>query len=168
MHTMLVNLSRQRRYWLMLLILGIALEAIALFYQYALDYPPCVLCIHIRILVFAFMLLAFLALFCTDSLPTMRLLHGANSLLMMGMVERSWQVLAVERGWTFGDCVMDLGAPSWFAIDKWWPSLFEVQTACGYTPLMFFDLTTMAEALLVISGLLLILSTILFVSSWQE
>ena len=102
MHTMLVNLSRQRRYWLMLLILGIALEAIALFYQYALDYPPCVLCIHIRILVFAFMLLAFLALFCTDSLPTMRLLHGANSLLMMGMVERSWQVLAVERGWTFG------------------------------------------------------------------
>ncbi len=167
MHTLLVNLSHQRRYWLMLLILGIALEAIALFYQYALDYPPCVLCIHIRILVFAFMLLAVLALFCTDSLPTLRLLHGVNSLVMLWMAERSWQVLAVERGWTFGDCVMELGTPSWFAIDKWWPSVFEVQTACGYTPIMIFDIT-MAEALLVISVLMLIISAVVFIASWFD
>lgn len=168
MHAMLIKLSRQRRYWLMLLLFGIALETIALYYQYALDYPPCLLCIHIRILVFAFVLLAVLALFCTDSLPTLRLLHGTNSLLMLWMAERSWQVLAVERGWTFGDCVMELGTPPWFAIDKWWPSVFEVQTACGYTPQMLFDLTTMAEALLVISVLLLIISATLFVTSWQD
>lgn len=167
MHSWLIDLSRQRRYWLLLLLFGIALEGSALYYQYALDEWPCVLCIHVRMLVLAFMLLALLALFCTDSPATMRLLHGANSLLMLWLVERSWQVLAVERGWVFGECDMELGMPAWFALDKWLPSVFEVQTACGYTPLLLFGIT-MAEALLVISVLLLIISAILFVTSWQD
>lgn len=167
MHSWLIDLSRQRRYWLLLLLFGIALEGSGLYYQYALDEWPCVLCIHVRMLVFAFVLLALLALFCTDSRATMRLLHGANSLVMLWLVERSWQVLAVERGWVFGECDMELGMPAWFALDKWLPSVFEVQTACGYSPLLLFGIT-MAEALLVISVLLLIISAILFVTSWQD
>jgi len=167
MHAFLIELSRQRRYWLLLLMVGIALEGGALYYQYVLDEWPCVLCIHVRILVMAFILLAALALFCTSSLPMMRLLHGVNSLIMLWLVERSWQVLAVERGWIFGDCSLDLGMPAWFALDKWLPAIFEVQTSCGYSPLILFDIT-MAEALLVISILLLIISATLFVTSWQD
>ena len=167
MHSFLIELSRQRRYWLLLLMLGIALEGGALYYQYALDEWPCVLCIHVRILVITFVLLAALALGCTRSIAMMRLLHGVNSLVMLWLVERSWQVLAVERGWIFGDCDMDLGMPAWFALDKWLPAMFEVQTSCGYTPLILFDIT-MAEALLVISILLLIISATLFVTSWQD
>jgi protein dithiol:quinone oxidoreductase len=167
MHAFLIELSRQRRYWLLLLMVGIALEGGALYYQYALDEWPCVLCIHVRMLVTAFILLAAFALGCNGSLPMMRLLHGLNSLVMLWLVERSWQVLAVERGWVFGDCDMDLGMPAWFALDKWLPSVFEVQTSCGYTPLILFDIS-MAEALLVISLLLLIISATLFVSSWQD
>jgi disulfide bond formation protein DsbB len=167
MNTLLINLSGQRRYWAILILVGIALEAGALYYQYVLDEWPCVLCIHVRILVLAFVLLALLALFFTGSSTAMRLCHGLNSLLMAWLVERSWQVLAVERGWVFGDCAMELGMPSWFALDKWLPSVFEVQTACGYSPLILFDIT-MAESLLVISILLLIISAALFVASWQD
>jgi len=151
----------------MLLLIGIALEGAGLYYQYALDEWPCVLCIHVRILVLAFILLALLGLFCTRLVPLLRLLHALNSLVMLWLVERSWQVLAVERGWIFGDCSMELGMPAWFALDKWLPSVFEVQTACGYTPLLLFNIT-MAEALLVISGVLLIMSATLFVTSWQD
>jgi disulfide bond formation protein DsbB len=86
---------------------------------------------------------------------------------MVGLVERSWQVLAVERGWVFGNCEMDLGMPTWFALDKWIPSLFEVQTSCGYTPLILFDIS-MAEVLLVFSVLLLIISAALFIASWHD
>jgi disulfide bond formation protein DsbB len=86
---------------------------------------------------------------------------------MVGLVERSWNVLAVERGWTFGNCEMDLGMPAWFALDKWVPSLFEVQTSCGYTPLIMFNVT-MAEVLLLVSALLLIISAALFFASWHE
>ena len=167
MRQFLIELGRQRRYWVFLILFGLALEGGALYYQYALDEWPCVLCIHVRILVLAFILLAALALPFTGSTAGMRLLHGINCLIMAALVERSWQVLAVERGWVFGACAMELGAPSWFAIDKWLPQVFEVQTACGYSPLILFNIT-MAEVLLVISILLLIVSSVLFVSSWQK
>lgn len=167
MKEFLIDLGRQRRYWVLLILAGLALEAGALYFQYALDEWPCVLCIHVRILVLGFVLVGLLALFFTESVAAMRLFHGLNSLLMAWLVERSWQVLAVERGWIFGDCAMDLGMPPWFALDKWLPSVFEVQTACGYSPLLLFEIT-MAEALLVISILLLIMSAALFVTSWQD
>lgn len=167
MKDFLIDLGRQRRYWALLILAGLALEGGALYYQYALDEWPCVLCIHVRILVIGFVLLGLLAIFFTESVAAMRLFHGLNTLFMAWLVERSWQVLAVERGWVFGDCAMDLGMPSWFALDKWLPSVFEVQTACGYSPLILFEIT-MAEALLVISILLLIISAALFVTSWQD
>ncbi len=167
MKEFLIDLGRRRRYWVLLILAGLALEAGALYFQYAHDEWPCLLCIHVRILVLGFVLLGLLALFFTESVGTMRLFHGLNSLLMAGLVERSWQVLAVERGWTFGDCAMNLGMPPWLALDKWLPSVFEVQTACGYSPMLLFEIT-MAEALLVISILLLIISAALFVTSWQD
>jgi len=162
-----IDLSMQRRYWVILVLVGIALECSALYYQYVLDEWPCLLCIHIRMLVFAFILLASIAIFCTWSTLAMRVAHGLNVIIMIGLVERSWQVLAVERGWVFGNCEMDLGMPAWFALDKWIPSVFEVQTSCGYTPLILFNIS-MAEVLLVISALLLIISAALFIASWHD
>jgi len=161
----LVNLSQQRRYWVALVLLGIALEAAALYYQYVLDEWPCLLCIHIRIWIMAFILLGILALFFTGSQRASRLMHGASTIVMLGFVERSWRVLAVERGWVFGDCEMDLGMPAWFALDQWFPWLFEVQTSCGYTPIIAFNIS-MAEVLLVISSALLLSCATLFVASW--
>jgi len=167
MKELLLNLSTQRRYWAALILIGAALEGGALYYQYVLDEWPCVLCIHVRIWVVAFMLLAMVAIFCTNSIITRRIAHLLNLGIMVGLLERSWRVLAVERGWIFGDCDMDLGMPAWFALDKWLPSLFEVQTSCGYTPLIIFDIT-MAESLVVISALMLIISAVVFVASWFD
>lgn len=161
----LIRLSQQRRYWIALVLLGVALESAALYYQYVLDEWPCVLCIHIRIWVIAFVLLGVLALFFTSSRGAIRLMHGVSVIVMLGLLERSWRVLAVERGWVFGDCEMDLGMPPWFALDHWFPWLFEVQTSCGYTPIIAFNIS-MAEVLLVISSALLLASAALFTASW--
>ncbi len=165
---MLISLSRlgrQRRYWAALVLGGLALEGAALYYQYALDEWPCALCIHVRIWVAAFILLGVAGLFATGSTVASRVLHGLNLVVMLGLAERSYQVLAVERGWSFGDCAMDLGMPAWFALDKWIPWLFEVQTTCGYSPFIAFGVT-MAELLLVISVLLAIMAAGIFATSW--
>ncbi len=167
MKEFLVNLSTQRRYWAALILIGAALEGGAFYYQYVLDEWPCVLCIHVRIWVVAFMLLAMVAIFCTNSIVATRIAHFLNVGIMVGLLERSWRVLAIEQGWIFGDCDMDLGMPAWFALDKWVPSLFEVQTSCGYTPLILFDIS-MAESLLVISALMLIMSATVFIASWLD
>lgn len=167
MKRLLIELAHQRRYWLALALLGIALEAAALYYQYALDEWPCVLCIHVRILVVAFVLLAIAGLFLARYSTATRILHGVNTLVMLALVERSWQVLAVERGWIFGDCDLDLGLPAWFALDQWFPWIFEVRTSCGYTPFVLFQIT-LAEVLMVITVLLALLSAALFVASFFE
>ncbi len=165
MKSCLIDLAASRRYWLGLALFGIALEAAALYFQYLRDELPCVLCIQVRICVLGFVLLALLAVFFTRSRAAMRLFHGLATLVMLALIERSWQVLAVERGWTFGACDMDLGLPEWFALDKWLPSVFEVQTSCGYSPLVVFKIT-MAETLLVFSVILAIISAALMVASW--
>jgi len=164
---LLIQISQHRLYWAGLVLSGLALEAAALYYQYALDEWPCVLCIHVRIWVMAFVLLGILALFFTASRGLMRWFHGASVIIMLGLVERSWRVLAIERGWIFGDCEMDLGMPPWFALDQWFPWMFEVQTSCGYTPLIAFNIS-MAEVLLVISAALLISCLALFIACWLK
>ena len=165
MKQLLSDLARGRLYWGGLAAIGLALEGGALYYQYVLDEWPCVLCIQVRIWVMAFVLLALLALFLPRSATVLRLLHAATVVVMAGLLERSWQGLAVERDWVFGDCDMDLGLPPWFALDKWFPWLFEVQTSCGYTPLIIFDIT-MAEVLIVISVLLLLVTAAMAIASW--
>ena len=161
------NLSQRRVYWIFLILFGLALEAAALYYQYALDEWPCVLCIHVRILVLAFILVGICALFLNPLTIARRLLHGINTLIMLWLVERSYQVLAVERGWVFGDCDMELGMPAWFALDKWLPAVFEVQTSCGYTPYIVFKIT-MAETLMVTSIGLFLVSLTLFITSFRN
>lgn len=158
--------SQSKLYWILLITLGLSLEAAALYYQYVLDEWPCVLCIHIRVWISGFIVLAVLALLVGSNRWLTRGLHLVNTVIMAGFVERSWQTLAVERGWVFGDCDMESGLPSWFALDKWFPAIFEVQTACGYTPLILFNIT-MAEVLMVVSSSLLGASLVLLAVSLQ-
>jgi disulfide bond formation protein DsbB len=166
----LAGMGRSGGYWLALLLLGLAMEGMALFYQYRLDYPPCVLCIHVRIWVLGLMAVAAAALGRRRHPLWVAGLHGLVALLMGGMLERSWQLLGTERGWIFGSCNMDAGLPAWFALDRWFPAVFEVKEACGYTPELLFGVT-MAEGLLLLSVMLLALATGLLVATllaWRQ
>ncbi|MDH3971388.1 MAG: disulfide bond formation protein B, partial [Gammaproteobacteria bacterium] len=53
--------------------------------------------------------------------------------------------------------------PSWFALDQWFPAMFKVWEACGYTPELLFGVT-MAEALLVLSIMLVAMGTLLILA----
>ncbi|HSH29317.1 MAG TPA: disulfide bond formation protein B [Thiohalobacter sp.] len=145
-------------YWLALLVLVLVLEGVALFYQYRLDYWPCVLCIQVRIWLAALGLVALLALPLRRLRGGVLLGHLATAGIGLGLLERAWQLLGTERGFIEdAGCGMDLGLPAWLALDNWLPWLFEVQTSCGYTPELPFGIT-MAEALLALSAGLTLLS----------
>jgi len=162
---MLKSLSRAAAspyYWLLLIVGGIAFEAIALYYQYVLEEPPCVLCIQVRLWVMAVVLFAGLFLILR-SLPRI-FGHLVMLLIAVALTERSYQLLGNERGFIIGLCGFDLGLPAWFTPDTWWPWLFEVQTTCGYTPVLVFGIT-MAEALIVGSALFAMLSAALAIAT---
>jgi len=151
------HLSNSLFYWVFVLILGVLLEITALIYQYILDYYPCVLCIHVRIIIFATILLSLVAIKFNHCKKLLASLHLGLSLLFIFFAERSYNLLGVERGFVSGGCSMNSGLPSWFAIDQWFPWMFKIWEPCGYTPELILGIT-MAEALLVLSVLLSLVS----------
>ncbi len=159
----LVRIGGSGWYWLALLLVGLSMEGMALLYQYVWDYAPCVLCIHVRIWLLGMMMVAALVLSLRRYRHVITGMHGLVALLMAGLLERSYQLLATERGWIFGSCNMDAGLPDWFALDRWFPAVFEVKEACGYTPELLFGIT-MAEALLVFSLLMTLLAATLMLT----
>ena len=151
-------------YWLGLLLLGLALETTALVYQHVLGYGPCVLCIHVRLWLVVLMLVAVLGMAVRGSWPGRIVAHGLTVLVTAAILERAWKLLGVERGTIAGECSFDLGLPAWLPLDQWFPQLFQVQEACGYTPVLPFGLS-MAEVLPVFSAVLLLFSLSLLVAT---
>ena len=130
------------------MILGIIFEIIALYYQYQLDYYPCVLCIHVRLGVLGFILIAILAMIFKHLKAMVAISHLLVSLDFLWLLHRSYLLLGTERGFIESACTMEPGFPQWFAIDIWFPAVFQVWEPCGYTPELFWGIT-MAEMLLI-------------------
>ena len=144
-------------YWLVILLGGIALEAIALFYQHVLNEPPCVLCIHARLWTFGAIIAGSLGLILYRRWPGRLFSQGVLIVSLAGLLERSYVALRVERGTYDGVCGMDPGFPDWLPLDDWFPNVLQVWTMCGYSPDFLFGLT-MVEALTYGTAILLVLA----------
>lgn len=162
----LQKIAHSRGYWLALVALGLGFIAVALFYQYVLETPPCVLCIQVRIW-FAGLILIAISASIFNKRWLRRGAHVLTVLIATGLLERSYLLLGTERGFVFRDCGFDLGLPSWLALDTWLPQLFRVEATCGYTPELLFGIT-MAEALIVFSALFLVISLALTLASFMR
>jgi disulfide bond formation protein DsbB len=163
----LTTIGNSAWYWLALIALGFSMEAIALIYQYMLDYYPCVLCIHVRIWVLGIILTALLGLLVRRVRGLRLTAHVLMTGMMAGLLERSWMLLGIERGTVEGSCDFDSGLPAWFALDQWFPAMFKVWEACGYTPELLLGIT-MAEGLVVLSAALLLISAVLTIADYQR
>lgn len=146
--------------WLFLFFVCALLETTALYYQYILDYAPCVSCIHVRLWVALIWLLSLIGIVLPTIKSVRAILLTATLLCFTALIERSWALLGTERGFLIGSCNFDIGLPNWLALDQWLPFIFKVETSCGYTPIILANIT-MAEALLVVSSVLW-----LFVLTW--
>ena len=143
----LTNLLQARWYWAVVAALGFMLLAVALYYQYALGDEPCQVCIHARLWVVAFTLIALIVLV----MPQTSLVRVAGNVGVIisgaGLFERARYLYRLENGIGDGSCQFQLGMPDWFAVDRWMPWLFEVRNLCSFTPEMLFGLS-MAETLM--------------------
>lgn len=161
------SFSHSNWYWGLALFTGVALLSVALFYQHILAEQPCLLCIQVRLWVSLFIVVSFSGLLVRHNRLMNSIAHVSVVLIAAGLVERSYQLLGTERGFIFGDCGFDLGLPAWFAIDQWLPSVYYVETACGYTPEIIFGIT-MAESLMLFSVCLFLLSFCVSVASFLK
>ena len=137
-----------------MILVAIAAEAIALYYQYVVGDDPCVLCVHVRLWTFVFIIAGILGLCLRKDKIGLLCSQLLSLVAAIGFTERSYQVLGVERGFVEGTCSMSLGLPDWFAPDKWLPSVFEARGFCGLTPEIMFGIT-MGEWLFVMGAIAL-------------
>ena len=118
-----------------------------MYYQYALGDEPCQVCIHARLWVVAFTLIALIML-VIPQISLLRVLGNLGVLIAgAGLYERARYLYRLENGIGDGSCQFQLGMPDWFAVDGWMPWLFEVRNLCSFTPEMPFGLS-MAETLM--------------------
>jgi disulfide bond formation protein DsbB len=143
----LLQLLQSRWYWLTIALFGIALLGVALYYQYALGDEPCQVCIHARLWVVAFTLIA-LVMLVIPQIKILRILGNGGVLIAgVGLTERARYLYRLENGIGDGSSQFQLGMPDWFAVDRWMPWLFEVRNLCSFTPEMLFGVS-MAESLM--------------------
>ena len=133
-----------------MLTLGGGMFAAALYWQYALGEDPCQVCIQARLWVVAIALIGALMLILPDTTGTR--LGGLILIFIssMGLGERSYYLYEIENFRGDGSCQFTLGMPDWFAVDRWFPALFEVRNICSYTPEIAMGIS-MAEFLLGVS-----------------
>jgi len=150
----LLQSAQCRYFWWALAGLMALLEIGALVFQYVWQYYPCEVCIYVRVWVMAILILALLAqlvcrcwwgrLACT--------LTGLG--LALGLSNESWHLIKIEYGvGDGGSCGFVANFPSWAPLDKWLPSVFEVQGLCQATPEIIFGIT-MTHVLVVVSAAL--------------
>jgi len=160
----LQSISKSHWYWLFYIIAGLNLLASALYFQYFLDEPPCVVCIQIRLWFSLLIIISIVALFTRSNRVLNSITNLSALFVAIGLTERSYLLLGTERGFIFSDCGFNLGLPTWFSIDAWLPWVYRVETSCGYTPEILFGVT-MAEMLMAMSVALLTVTTAVFVAN---
>ena len=140
--------TESRYFWLTGALYLVLMEAIALYYQYVLDFYPCALCVQVRAWVTSAIALSLVTLFVRKHFW----LRSAGLTLTMGLLggalNTTWYAYGVEKGTILSSCTMGAGFPEFMPLDQWIPWLFEAQGACGLSPDMLFGLT-MIESLLI-------------------
>ena len=140
-------LTKGRGFWWALFGLGSGLLAAALYWQYVIGDDPCQVCIQARLWAVALGLLGAVMLLLPESLLTRLVGLIIAFIASAGMGERAYYLFEIENFRSDGSCEFTLGMPSWFAVDQWFPALFEVRNICSYTPEIAFGIS-MAEALM--------------------
>lgn len=152
----LQSVWREWWFWSAIAGLCLALEAGALYYQHVLDYPPCELCIYVRVWLAGIFLICLLALYLRRFKFGALLCALLGLGLSIGLGHETYELLKVEYNFGGGAaCRFIANFPTWAPLDKWFPFLFEVRNVCAATPEVIFGIS-MADALVVVSIVLVV------------
>lgn len=156
----LLNIEKHIGIWFASFLVSLAAMLGALYYQYYQDWEPCVLCIQIRVIMAGIIVLSALMLLLSK-FPVMRLIgFSGQAALAVWLFIKSRAIYRIEEGIDQSACMFNAGLPEWFNLEAWWPSVFEVRSACGDSPELFMGIT-MVEALYYTSAASMILAVLL-------
>jgi len=136
----LKRLSMQRWGWALVALSSFGLLLAALYFQYVLNFQPCIKCIYVRS-AFTGILLAGLIGLIAPTNPLLRLiaLLGMLSAAVFGIMQ-AHELLEIEQLLAEGgffSCSLFAEFPSWMPLDQWFPAIYEPTGSCGDTSWLF-------------------------------
>lgn len=166
MLTSLRHWSQSRFSWLLLALTAIGLEGTALYFQYGMELMPCVMCVYQRIAVLGILVAALIG----ASAPKMALMRMAGSFLWLYSayrgIELAWEhTQLILNPSPFATCDFFVTLPSWFALQDWFPAVFQATGDCSVSQWQFLTLEMPQWMLIIFSayfivGLLVLMSQI--------
>jgi len=150
------QLSNRRLPWIMLALAALGLELAALYFQYQLNLPPCVLCVYERTAVMGILFSGVIAALA----PWMLIFRGV-AILIWG-VSAGWglQLAIKHTGMQLfpspsNTCDFAANYPDWAKLDEWFPWLFQPTGFCEEIQWQFFGFT-MPQTMIVVYALYLL------------
>jgi disulfide bond formation protein DsbB len=126
------TLPTQRWPWLLLLISTLGLEVTALYFQYALELRPCIMCIYQRTAVFGIMF-ACLPVLWVNTLSTRLIAYigwGVSAIWGYFIALEHVDIQGATNVF-FATCEIVPNFPSWLPLHEWLPNLFAATGDCG-------------------------------------
>ncbi|MCH2057045.1 MAG: disulfide bond formation protein DsbB [Thalassotalea sp.] len=127
------NLATQKKPWALLALTALALELCALYFQYAMDMRPCIMCIYQRVAIWAIFFAGVIVYFAPQQLILRLIGYGLwgtgaiwGLLIALEHVEMQSGTLSL-----FFTCDFVPNFPSWAPLHEWMPLLFEASGDCG-------------------------------------
>ena len=147
------DLTTSPKPWLLLGLSALGLELSALFFQYAMDLAPCIMCVYQRLAVAAIILAGVIG-FAGHNYVIARIV--GYGLWATGAV---WGLkIALEHvemqsnsGSLFFSCELIPNFPTWAPLHEWIPSIFEATGDCGEISWQFLGLS-MPQWMVVVYG----------------
>ena len=161
----LSDLTTRSKPWLLLALSALVLELIALFFQYAMDLAPCIMCIYQRVAICA-IILAGLVGFAGYRFLVMRIF--AYGLWATGAIWGLFIALEhVEKqtnaGSLFFSCDIFPNFPTWAPLHNWLPFMFEATGDCGDINWQFLGYS-MPQWMVVVYGLYTLAFAVVIIS----
>lgn len=159
----LSNLTTQSKPWLLLALSALALEICALFFQYAMDLAPCIMCVYQRAAIASIILSGFIGFVGYKFILARIIAYG-----FWGMGAIWGLLIALEHveiqansGSLFFSCEFIPNFPTWAPLHEWLPIFFEATGDCGDINWQFLGYSMPQWMIVVYSTYILTFATII-------
>ncbi|WP_018984729.1 disulfide bond formation protein DsbB [Salinimonas chungwhensis] len=158
------QMADRKSAWFILFLSALALQIVALYFQYGMGLEPCIMCIYQRTAVYGILLSALLVLLKNNGVT--RLLGFAGWVVSAGwgllIALEHIEILNAKNPF-FASCEIVPNFPTFMPLHEWLPTIFAAKGDCTENSWQFLAMG-MAEWMRVIFAAYLIVFVIVFIS----
>jgi disulfide bond formation protein DsbB len=129
----IAQLVEKPKAWLLLAITALLLEGCALFFQYAMNLQPCIMCVYQRVAVLSILLAGVIGYISCRFVIGRFISYGlwGTGAIWGLLIAKEHVAMQSETFSLFFSCETTPNFPHWLPLHEWLPQLFAATGSCG-------------------------------------